>query len=52
LESVAGVEKVEIDFDSKTATCQVNPEKFDAQVALTKLTEQDQFQQTSLSMTK
>jgi copper chaperone CopZ len=48
LEQVPGVAKVEVNFDSKTATCNVNSDCFDAQAALAKLTAHDQFKDTTL----
>jgi copper chaperone CopZ len=52
LEQVPGVAKVDVNFDSKTATLNVHPDSFDAQVALAKLTSQDQFKETTLVVKK
>ena len=48
LEQVPGVATVDVDFETKTATCKVDPHSFDAQTALAKLTSQDQFKTTTL----
>ena len=39
LQEVPGVAKVDVDFATKTATCQVDKSKFDAAIAVEKLAE-------------
>lgn len=43
-----GVAMVDVDFETKTATCSVDPSKFDAKIALEKLTNHDQFKGSTL----